>query len=284
MTARRALLLPVLLGTALSVTVSAGAAAAEPTSRPRLTENKKRALAALEGHAPQVVALSEEIWRHAETALREERSAAAAAAAAEAAGFRVTRGVADLPTAFVAEYGSGAPVIAVLGEYDALPGISQKAEPSPSPLTPGAAGHGCGHNLLGAAGLGAATAIKDLLAAGRLQGTIRFYGAPAEESVGGKLYMIRAGLFRDVDIALTWHPGDKTRVDTDSSQAMVDMSVAFAGRAAHAAFDPWNGRSALDGLELFTHGVNLMREHVKPSVRLHYVVPDGGDVPNVVPD
>jgi aminobenzoyl-glutamate utilization protein B len=264
----------------------AGAATREPSPppRPRLTENKKRALAALESHGARIVALSEEIWRHAETALREERSAAAAAAAAEEAGFRVTRGVAGLPTAFVAEYGQGLPIIAVLGEYDALPGISQQAKPAPAPLAPGAAGHGCGHNLLGAASLGAATAIKDLLEAGRLAGTIRFYGAPAEESVGGKLYMVREGLFRDVDIALTWHPGDKTRVDTSSSQAMVDMAIGFTGRAAHAAFDPWNGRSALDALELYTHGVNLMREHVKPSVRMHYVVQEGGVVPNVVPD
>jgi aminobenzoyl-glutamate utilization protein B len=272
------------LGVVFAGSRPAGAATAEPTPRPRLTENKKRALTALEARADQVVALSAEIWRYAETALREERSAAAAAAAAEAAGFRVTRGVADLPTAIVAEYGQGAPIIAVLGEYDALPGISQQAVAAPTPLETGGAGHGCGHNLLGAGSFGAAAAIRDMLAAGRLQGTIRFYGAPAEESVGGKLYMIRAGLFRDVDIALTWHPGDKTRVDTDSSQAMVDMRIGFSGRAAHAAFDPWSGQSALDGLELFTHGVNLMREHVKPSVRLHYVVRDGGDVPNVVPD
>jgi len=264
--------------------VPARAATAEPPPRPRLTESKKRALAALERHGAQVVALSGEVWRYAETALQETRSAAAAAAAAEAAGFRVTRGVAGLPTAFVAEFGAGSPVIAVLGEYDALPGISQKAAPAPDPLDPGAAGHGCGHNLLGAASLGAAAAIRDLIAAGRFEGTIRYYGAPAEESVGGKLYMIRAGLFRDVDIALTWHPGDETRVDTSSSQAMVDMRIEFTGRTAHAAFDPWNGRSAVDALELFTHGVNQMREHVRPSVRMHYAILEGGVVPNVVPD
>lgn len=252
--------------------------------RPRLSETKKAALQSVEAHRREIVALSEEIWRYAETALREQKSAEATAKAAEAAGFRVTRGVADLPTALVAEYGDGEPVIGVLGEYDALPGLSQKAVAAPEALEAGAGGHGCGHNLLGAGAFGAAVAIKDLMAAGRLKGTIRFYGAPAEESVGGKLYMIRAGLFKDVDVVLTWHPGDRTRVDTSSSQAIVDLRVEFAGRAAHAAFDPWNGRSALDGLELFTHGVNLLREHVRPTVRIHYALLDGGLVPNVVPE
>jgi aminobenzoyl-glutamate utilization protein B len=148
----------------------------------------------------------------------------------------------------------------------------------------GAPGHGCGHNLFGAASLGAAVALKELIAAGKLHGTIRFYGTPAEESVGGKLYMVRAGVFKDVDIALAWHPADETRADTQSTQAMVDFMVEFHGKAAHAAFDPWNGRSALDGLEIFTHALNMMREHVKPTVRMHYVITDGGDVPNVVPD
>ena len=189
-----------------------------------------------------------------------------------------------MPTAFVASYGEGRPVIAILGEYDALPGISQKAQPAKEPLLAGAPGHGCGHNLFGAASLGAAVALKELVAAGKLQGTIRFYGTPAEEAVGGKTYMIREGLFRDVDVALAWHPNDETRADTKSTQAMVDLSVEFHGKTAHAAFDPWNGRSALDGAELFLHSVNLLREHVRPSVRMHYVVPDGGDVPNVVPD
>ncbi|HKQ97860.1 MAG TPA: amidohydrolase [Candidatus Polarisedimenticolia bacterium] len=252
--------------------------------RPRLSETKKAALAAVESHQKALVALSEEIWRHAETALLETKSAESMAKAAEAAGFRVTRGVAGLPTALVAEFGEGKPVIGVLGEYDALPGLSQKTVASPDALEAGAAGHGCGHNLLGAGAFGAATAIRDLIAAGKLKGTIRFFGAPAEESVGGKLYMIRAGLFKDVDIVLTWHPGDRTRIDTSSSQAIVDMRIEFAGRAAHAAFDPWNGRSAVDGMELFNHGVDLMREHVRPTVRLHYVILDGGRVPNVVPD
>jgi aminobenzoyl-glutamate utilization protein B len=152
------------------------------------------------------------------------------------------------------------------------------------PLETGAAGHGCGHNLFGAASLGAATAIKELIAAGKLKGTIRFYGTPAEEAVGGKVYMARDGLFNDLDVCLAWHPDDHTHADTQSSQAIVTFVVEFKGKAAHAAADPWNGRSALAGLEFFTTGLNRMREFVRPSVRMHYTVVKGGDVPNVVPE
>ena len=152
------------------------------------------------------------------------------------------------------------------------------------PSTPGGAGHGCGHNLLGAAALGAAVAVKQQMATGRLKGTVRFYGCPAEETLVGKLYMARAGVFDDLDVALAWHPGDRTAADTEGTRAQVDIRVDFRGRAAHAASNPWAGRSALDALELFTHGLNLMREHVKPSVRMHYVITQGGKVPNIVPD
>lgn len=245
---------------------------------------KEEAIASVDRQAAGLIGLSREIWRYAETALREERSAEALAAYAEGRGFRVQRGVAGMPTAFVATYGQGRPVIGVLGEYDALPGLSQKAVPRQEPLDPGGAGQGCGHNLFGPASLGAAVAIKELMEAGRLRGTIRFYGTPAEEAVGGKIYMVREGLFRDVDAVVAWHPDTETRADTRSSQAMVDVMVEFRGKAAHAAFDPWNGRSALDGLEIFVHALNLMREHVKPSVRMHYTVVEGGGVPNVVPD
>jgi aminobenzoyl-glutamate utilization protein B len=246
--------------------------------------NKEAAVASVERHRPELVELANQVWAFAETALKEKRSSKVLADYAEAQGFKVERGVAGLPTAFVATYGEGKPVIAILGEYDALPGISQKAQSTKEPLEAGAPGHGCGHNLFGAASLGAAVAVKELIAAGKLHGTVRFYGTPAEESVGGKLYMIREGLFKDVDVALAWHPADETRADTKSTQAMVDFVVEFRGRTAHAAFDPWNGRSALDGLEIFTHALNMMREHVRPSVRMHYVIKDGGDVPNVVPD
>lgn len=245
---------------------------------------KQAAVASIERHRAELVSLSDQVWRFAETALRETRSAKLLADYAESQGFRVERGVAELPTAFVASYGEGRPIIGILGEYDALPGISQKAQPTKEALEPGAAGHGCGHNIFGAASLGAAVAIKELIAAGTLRGTIRFYGTPAEESVGGKLYMVRAGLFDDLDVVLAWHPGDETQADTQSSQALVDFVVEFHGKAAHAAYDPWNGRSALDGLELFLHGLNMLREHVRPTVRMHYVIQHGGDVPNVIPE
>ncbi len=254
------------------------ASAAEPSVA------KKQAVASIERQSATLSDLSDQIWALAEIALREKRSAALLADYAEAQGFTVERGVADLPTAFVASYGKGRPIIGVLGEYDALPGISQKAVSHQEALEAGAAGHGCGHNLFGPASLAAAIAIKEQIAAGELEGTIRFYGTPAEEDIGGKVYMLRAGLFDDLDVALAWHPGDEVSADTEGSQAMVDFAVEFRGKAAHAAADPWNGRSALDGVELFTHAINLMREHVKPTVRMHYVITDGGDVPNVVPD
>jgi len=255
-----------------------------PAKKPKVSPNKEAAVASVETHRPDLTGLSDQIWHFAETALRETKSSKALADWAEAQGFRVERGVAGMPTAFIASFGEGAPVIAILGEFDALPGISQKAQPEKEALVPDAPGHGCGHNLFGAASLGAVTAVKELIEAGKLQGTVRFYGTPAEESVGGKLYMVREGLFKDVDVVLAWHPSGEVRADTRSTQALVDFMVEFHGKAAHAAFDPWNGRSAVDAAELFTHGINLMREHVKPTVRMHYVIKDGGDVPNVVPE
>jgi aminobenzoyl-glutamate utilization protein B len=256
-----------------------------PASTPGDTLKKKEeAVASIEKHKTELIKLSDEVWGFAETALRETRSAKLLADYAEKQGFQVTRGVAGMPTAFVASYGQGSPIIGVLGEYDALPGISQKAQPVKEALEAGAAGHGCGHNLFGAASLGAALAIKELIAAGSLKGTIRFYGTPAEEAIGGKIYMAREGLFNDLDVCLAWHPDDETKADVDSSQAIIDFIVEFKGRAAHAAFDPWNGRSAVAALEFFTTGLNRMREFVKPTVRMHYVIQSGGDVPNVVPE
>ncbi len=245
---------------------------------------KQAAAASIEGRRAELVALADQVWGFAETALRETRSATLLADYAEKQGFRVERGLAGMPTAFVASYGEGRPVIAVLGEYDALPGLSQQAVAERSPLLAGAPGHGCGHNLFGAASLGAAIAVKELIGAGRLSGTVRFYGTPAEEAVGGKAYMARDGVFKDVDVALAWHPADRTRADMQGGQAIVDLVVEFKGRAAHAAADPWNGRSAVDAVELFTHAVNMMREHVRPTTRMHYTITAGGDVPNVVPE
>jgi aminobenzoyl-glutamate utilization protein B len=245
---------------------------------------KQQSVRAVDSHAPALIEISDKIWALAETALNEHRSAALLADYAESQGFEVERGVAGMPTAFVASFGKGRPVIGVMGEYDALPGVSQQAVAEKVPLEAGAAGHACGHNLFGAGSLGAALAIKELIEAGSIQGTVRFYGTPAEEDIGGKTYMVRDGLFDDLDAVLAWHPGDETMADTNSSQAMVDLSIEFHGHAAHAASDPWNGRSAVDAAELFTHGINLMREHIRPSSRLHYTIAAGGDVPNVIPE
>jgi aminobenzoyl-glutamate utilization protein B len=247
-------------------------------------KKKEEVVASIEKHKAELTSLSDQVWAFAETALRETRSSRLLADYAEKQGFKVQRGVAGMPTAFTATYGEGRPIIGILGEYDALPGLSQKVSAVKEAQKPGEAGHGCGHNLFGAACLGAAVAIKELIQQGKLKGTIRFYGTPAEEAVGGKVYMARDGLFNDLDVCLAWHPDDETRADTQSSQAIVDFIVEFKGKASHAAFDPWNGRSAVDGLELFTHGLNMMREHVKPTVRIHYTIQKGGDVPNVVPE
>jgi aminobenzoyl-glutamate utilization protein B len=250
----------------------------------RETPAKRAVLRAVDRNAADLAGLSDRIWAYAETALREHKSAAALADYAEQQGFRVERGVAGMPTAFVATYGSGKPVIGVMGEYDALPGVSQQASPVQEPLVAGAAGHGCGHNLFGPASLGAALAIKEQIAAGKLEGTVKFFGTPAEEAVGGKVYMAREGVFDGVDAMLAWHPSDETQADITSSQAMVDLIVEFTGRTAHAAGDPWNGRSAVDAAELFLDGMNMMREHIRPTSRIHYTIVSGGDVPNVVPD
>ena len=248
-----------------------------------IPENKKIVLAAIEKHQHELINLSDSIWKFAETALKETKSSKILADYAEQNGFNVRRGVAEMPTAFIATYGCGKPVFAILGEFDALPDLSQKAQPTRAVLAEGAAGHGCGHNMFGAAILGAALAIKELMAAGKIKGTIRFYGTPAEEAAGGKIYMALAGLFNDVDICLDWHPDAENKANMQSSQSMVSYLVEFAGKSAHAAADPWNGRSALDGAEFFTHGINYLREHVHPTVRMHYVFKKGGDVPNVVP-
>lgn len=250
----------------------------------KFSANKQFIINSVEKHRNELIALSDSVWTFAESALKEKHSAKILADYAEAQGFKVTRGVAEMPTAFIAEFGSGKPIIGIMGEYDALPGLSQKAQPEKKFLKDGAAGHGCGHNMFGPGSLGAAVAIKELIAAGKLKGTIRFYGTPAEEDVGGKIYMARAGLFNDLDVCLDWHPSYETTANMQSSQALIGYVLEFTGKSAHAAFDPWNGRSALDGAELFTAGINMLREHIKPTVRIHYVYKEAGNVPNVIPD
>lgn len=249
-----------------------------------LSKNKLEVINSVEKHQKELIELSDQIWTYAETALLEFNSANLLSEYAEKQGFKVERGVAGLPTAFIASFGSGKPIIGVLGEYDALPGLSQKVQVTKEEMEAGAPGHGCGHNLLGVGGFGAALAIKELMASGKLKGTIRFYGTPAEERFSGKVYMGRAGLFDDLDVCLDWHPGYENEASMQGSQSISDYSISFRGKTSHAAADPWNGRSALDAAELFTSGMNYLREHIKPSVRIHYVYSDAGKVPNVVPE
>lgn len=268
--------------TALCVTLNVFAQKKQAV--PVITANKKAIIDNVTTQAPNLISISDKIWAAEETAFNEHTSAKLLADYAEANGFKVERGVAEMPTAFVATYGSGSPVIGILGEFDALPGLSQKTVPVKDPLHEGEPGHGCGHNLFGTASLGAAVSIKQLIEQGKLKGTIKFFGTPAEEKFFGKLWMIRAGLFNGVDVVMDWHPGAETKAAVQTGLALVDFIVEFNGQAAHASADPWNGRSASDALELYTSGINYLREHIKPSVRIHYHIQDGGQVVNVVPD
>jgi aminobenzoyl-glutamate utilization protein B len=249
-----------------------------------MSKQKKEIVASIERHQDKLIEISDSIWALAETAFNETKSAELLASYAEENGMKVERGVAGIPTAFTATYGSGKPVISILGEFDALPGISQKSQPSKEPLVEGAPGHGCGHNMFGTASLGAAIAIKEQIEAGKLQGTVKFLGTPAEEKFFAKVWMVKEGLWDDVDVNVSWHPGSNIEADAQSSLALVDFKVEFFGQAAHASADPWNGRSASDALELYTTGINYYREHIRPTVRIHYHIQDGGQVVNVVPD
>jgi len=251
---------------------------------PVLSANKKTVIQSIDNHATELIGISDKIWAAEETAFNEIQSSKLLADFAEANGFKVERGVAEMPTAFVATYGSGSPVIGILGEFDALPGLSQNKVPTKSPLHDGQPGHGCGHNLFGTASLGAAISIKEMIEQGKLKGTIKFFGTPAEEKFFGKLWMVRAGLFNGVDVVMDWHPSAQTKAAVQTGLALVDFIVEFNGQAAHASADPWNGRSASDALELYTTGINYLREHIKPSVRIHYHIQDAGQVVNVVPD
>jgi len=245
---------------------------------------KKELLNSIEQKSSELTALSDKIWEAAEVAFREEKSSEYLIKYAEENGLKVEKGLAGMPTAFTATYGEGKPIIGIIGEFDALPGLSQTADSFRNELTEGGAGHGCGHNLFGTASLGAAVAIKELIEKGDLTGTVKFFGTPAEEKFFGKLWMIREGVFDDVDITMDWHPADHTEANVQPSLALVDFMVEFTGQSAHASADPWNARSANDALELYTSGINAYREHVKPSVRMHYHIQDAGQVVNVVPD
>jgi aminobenzoyl-glutamate utilization protein B len=252
--------------------------------KPKTNANKQAVIGSIDANTSVLTELSDKIWSYEEIAFEEKQSAKALADYAESQGFKVKRGVAGIPTAFTAEYGSGKPIIGIMGEFDALPGLSQNKVPTKSPLHEGKAGHGCGHNLFGVASLGAAVAIKELIQQGKIKGTIRFYGTPAEEKYFGKLWMVRDGLFDDLDVCMDWHPSAETKANVQKGLALVDFRVEFFGQAAHASGDPWNGRSASDAMELYTTGINYLREHIEPTVRIHYHMEHPGDVVNVVPD
>lgn len=237
----------------------------------------------IEDQDEKLTYLAREIWARPEIALEERFASELLADELAAAGFRIEREIGGMPTAFVASWGSGAPVIGILGEYDALPGLSQQLSAERSPIVSGGPGHGCGHNLFGVASFGAALAIKERMEQEQIPGTIRFYGCPAEETLVGKTFMARAGVFDDLDAALAWHPGDTNTVWAGSSLAMNSFRVNFYGVASHAAVDPHNGRSALDGVLLMDVGVNYLREHIIPEARIHSVITSGGQAPNVVP-
>lgn len=225
-----------------------------------------------------------QIWEYAEVGYKEVKSAALHVQHLKEAGFSVETGVAGIPTAFVASYGTGSPVIGILAEYDALPGFSQAASPIKTPLASKNAGHGCGHHLFGTASVSAGIAIKALIEAGTLKGTIKVFGSPAEEGGSGKVFLVRAGLFNDVDAVIHWHPDDANAITTTSALANKSAKFKFYGISAHAAAQPDQGRSALDGVEALNNMVNMMREHVPQETRIHYVITAGGKAPNVVPD
>ncbi len=243
----------------------------------------RNGLSWIDENAPDLAALAQAIWGFAETALEEQRSSRALSDFLEKEGFCLTFGAGGMSTAFIASYGEGKPIIGFLGEFDALPGLSQKAVPYQEPVESTDRGHGCGHNLLGVGSLGAAIALKREIETGRLQGTVRYYGCPAEETAVGKVFMARDGVFDDLDAALTWHPDSLNMVNSATSLALNSVSFAFHGKSAHASGMPHLGISALDAVELMNTGANFLREHVPQDTRIHYVITNGGREPNIVP-
>jgi len=244
----------------------------------------KQIEALVDQHSAQYAQASKTIWEYAELGYHEDKSSALLQHDLKEAGFRIEAGVADEPTAFIATYGQGSPIIGILGEFDALPGLSQAAVPDRSPLAAAGPGHGCGHNLLGSGAALAAVGLKEYMENNRVAGTLRYYGTPAEEGGDGKVYMVRAGLFRDVDVVLHWHPADRNAVANGGALAITSAKFLFHGIAAHAAFAPERGRSALDAVMLMGTGIEFMREHIPSNARIHYIVSNGGAAPNIVPD
>jgi aminobenzoyl-glutamate utilization protein B len=268
--------------TCLALTLTALAASAQGGPAP-LDPPRKTIVGHLDRLAPELVQMNQDLWGYAELGLEERKSSARLADALQKAGFRVRRGVSGMPTAFVAEYGSGRPIIGLLAEYDALPELSQEVTGERKAAAGRTTGHGCGHCAFGTAVVGAALAVREAYERHGLKGTVRVYGTPAEETLIGKVYMALDGQFNDLDACLHWHPGTKNKVSFQSSKAAISTKFTFQGLPAHASGAPHQGRSALDGVELMNIGANYMREHLKESARIHYVVTNGGGQPNVVP-
>ncbi|HUS77781.1 MAG TPA: amidohydrolase [Patescibacteria group bacterium] len=246
-------------------------------------KGKEIAVDWIDSNSDRLVEISEAIWGYAELGFVEFKSAKLLSDELEGHGFNVERGVAGIPTAFTATWGSGSPTIGIMGEYDALPGLSQKAVPRKEPIDEGAPGHGCGHNIHGTSGVGGALAVRYAMERLRIPGTIRFYGCPAEEMLSGKVWMVREGVFDGVDAVLSHHPGQVNYGSLSSSNANNAVKFHYYGKTSHAAGSPEQGRSALDAVELMNMGVNYLREHVIQDARIHYVIEDGGGQPNVVP-
>jgi len=258
----------------LSIVISASA----------LAQNGKEAIiASVDKHSQSAISAASEIWSLAELGYQEHQSTAVLQSLLNKAGFTIKKGVADIPTAFIAEYGSGSPVIGILAEFDALPGFSQAATPTKQSSEGQSNGHACGHHLFGSASSTAAIAISEWLKASDQKGTIRVYGTPAEEGGAGKVYMVRSGLFDDVDAMLHWHPSSRNGASARSSLANKSGKFRFYGESAHASAAPHRGRSALDAVESMNYMVNMMREHMLSDSRIHYVITRGGEAPNVVP-
>ncbi|MBT1701894.1 amidohydrolase [Chryseosolibacter indicus] len=225
-----------------------------------------------------------EIWNYAEVGYKEIKSSALLQKTLKENGFNLQSSVVGIPTAFVASYGSGKPVIGILAEYDALPGLSQDAIPERKAIEGKSAGHACGHHLFGTASVAAGIELKKLIESGKLKGTIKVFGTPAEEGGSGKVYMVREGLFNDVDAVIHWHPSSENGVTMTSALSNKSAKFRFKGVSSHAAASPEKGRSALDAVEAMNYMVNMMREHVPQETRIHYVITNGGKAPNVIPD
>lgn len=272
-----------LLITLLLPALALGQTKSKKTPAPAVDKDKQTILTDLNKRFPEYAGISKQIWDFAELGYQEEKSSALLAEQLRQEGFDVQMGVAGIPTAFVATFGTGKPVIGILGEYDALPGLATEAKPDFTPIVGQKGGHGCGHNLFGTASMAAAVEVKNWLKSSGHSGTIKMYGCPAEEGGSAKVYMVREGLFKGVDVVLHWHPGAQNAADAGTSLANKNGKFRFKGIAAHAAASPERGRSALDGVEAMDFMVNMMREHIPQDTRIHYVITKGGEAPNVVP-